>query len=64
MEATNTSLGAVASSDPHVAKRTASDEVEDAPATKRAGISKALSTSSNEHEPKPTSKAQLLEKVC
>lgn len=64
MEATNTDLDAVAGGNLRVAKRAASEEVEGAPTAKRAETSEALSTSSNDHEPKPTFRVPLLEKVC
>ncbi|CAO2650870.1 Nn.00g091670.m01.CDS01 [Neocucurbitaria sp. VM-36] len=63
MEATNTnSEDAVAAGDLRIAKRTASEEVEDVPATKRIANSKAPPTISNHHEPKPTFRIPFLEK--
>lgn len=64
MEATNTNSDAVAADDLRITKRTASEELEDAPATKRIEISEAPPTMSNDHEPKPTFRVPFLEKVC
>lgn len=43
---------------------TPSEEVEGAPTAKSARTSEALSTGSNDHEPKPTLRVPLLEKIC
>ena len=63
MEATNKNSTAGAAGDPRTAKRTASEESEDAPAAKRTGSSEAPSTSSNDPESKPTFRVPLFEKV-
>ncbi|KAF2031142.1 histone acetyltransferase GCN5 [Setomelanomma holmii] len=62
MEATNTNSDAVAAGDLRIAKRTASEELEDAPATKRIENLKALPTISNDHELKPNFRVPFLEK--
>ncbi|KAH7393807.1 histone acetyltransferase GCN5 [Phaeosphaeria sp. MPI-PUGE-AT-0046c] len=62
METTNSKSDAVAAGDLRIAKRTASNELEDAPATKRVGNSEEPLTVSNDHEPKPTARFPLLEK--
>jgi len=64
MVATNTNSDAVAAGDLRIAKRAASEELEDAPATKRIENLKALPTVSNDHEPKPNFRVPFLEKVC
>jgi hypothetical protein len=64
MEATNSNSDAVAAGDLRIAKRTASEELEDAPATKRVENSQPLPTISNNHEPKPAFRVPFLEKVC
>ena len=63
MEATSTNSDTMAAGDLHSTKRTASEDPEGAPATKRVGSSEAPSTSSNDAELKPTFRVPLFEKV-
>jgi hypothetical protein len=64
MKVTNTNSDAVVAGDHHIAKRTASEELEDTPASKRTKNSEAPSTISSDHEPKPTFRVPFPEKVC
>jgi hypothetical protein len=64
MQATNPKSDAVAAGHIRIAKRPASEELEDAPDIKRIEHSEAPPTISDDHEPKPTFRVPFLEKVC
>lgn len=64
MEATNMNSDAVAAGDLRIAKRTASEELEDASVTQRTENSEVPPTIPYDRGPKPTVKVCFLEKVC